>query len=245
MDQCAIFIDETGDDFVYNIVEIANCAIKRVYGLSRYLTIVNCELQDWEGLQFTKSFLKIAEKFYCKNSESYGRQFIRNGQLLRLYEFSEAKHRYDDLMNQINTSIVMLNPQIKTEIEQEMKANEEKELTIKKRGKNSILTRVICGLIFPLLLMLQSSLFPQFDSVSLPITIIVGAILYGLLLSADFTVQNIPLIIILNVIGLLLFCPICLLMSSLVAWLSKIFVFIIGGIIILFVFFFHGDRMNP
>ena len=120
---------------------------------------------------------------------------------------------------------------------------------IKKYSKKSVLVRVICGLIFPILLVLQHVILPlfeiDFDNIPTFVIILVGAILYGLLITADITVRNIPLIITLNVIGLLLFFPICLLVSAFVSWISKIFIFIAAAIVIFLVLFFHGDRTNP
>lgn len=249
LEQCMDYTEKNKGPFVYNVDAIADSNIKYVYGISKYLKIITCELKDWEGLQTTKAFLKIAEAFYCENNDYYGRNFFRNGYLLRLREFSEAKIRYDELMKQINEAIVLFNPNLKEEIDKETKIADEKETKIAKIGKTSIATRVICALTFPLLLIFQFNFLPvfgvYFHNFPALVIIIVGAILFGLLIVADIKIQNIPLIITLNVIGLLLFFPLCWGISALVSWVSKILIFVLGIIVIAMVMFFHGDRTNP
>ena len=248
-EQCKTFIDKNDDEFVYHLIEIAKSDIKQIYGLSKYLTIVNCELQDWEGLQSVKTFLKTAEEFYCKNKEIYGRQFVREGRLLHLKEFSEEKRRYDNLLKNINEYIVTFNPALKDEIAQETKENAENQNKIREMNKKSVLIRVICGVLFPFSLILQHLIFSEFNiqytEFSTFVTMFTAATLCVFVLLANIKIRKTPLVIFLNIISMLSFFPICWIITTLLAWLSKTFMFIAGGFLIFMVLFFHGDRTNP
>ena len=250
VEQYKNFYEYQKQNVTFNLETLAYSAFKHVYGLSKYLWIINYELEDWEGLQSVKTFLKFAETFKCKNeTDLYGREFIREGKLLQLKEFSDVKQRYDELLKNINDSIVEINPELKEEIDEENKVSAKNETKIKKKNKACVLTSVICGVLFPFILIIQhillTGLNDRYAGVSTIIAFLVGAVLCGILLVADIRIRSIPLVIILNIIGQLLFYPVCLGIATFVAWISKIAIFILGGIIILFVCFLHGDRMNP
>ncbi len=247
------FIKEKNGKFVYENNWSLELDIATVYRYSRYFAIVCCEMGDWEGLKFAKQILELISSFKCKVAlDSTTREINglrKGGQVLYLSQFADVKKHYDGLMEFILSSMVRINPDASQVVEEEKRRNADTEKEVKQYNKKSVLTRILCSVaILPVLYLeyiISSACIASFNDIHIAVVICVGAVLGGLALAVNAALRNSTVSTIITVVLAALFLPLCFLVSAFFSFLSKIIVFILFGIVLLFVFVFHGDRTNP
>lgn len=212
----------------------------RVFYYAHSIYYISNILNDVSGMFFARTCLKALEIFQCEGNKTYhkvGAGFSSTGPMLEKKAFRDDYRLYKSMLEYIESKIISVGGDSAKKKLEDTKKRENREKTKQNAQTNAAIYTKVILMTAMLAAFVVISLFSNSPVMEGWIPLASGAALWLLGLAFNIRIRNVIAVVVLDLVLLAAFIPVCFLIDLLVeAALALVVVVIVG-----FVLMFKGD----